>query len=43
MLLSCALLMADLAQVKTEPNLERRSRAALENADRSLKASRQAY
>jgi hypothetical protein len=43
MLLSCAPLLADLAQVKAEPNLERRSRAALENADRSLKASRQAY
>ena len=43
MLLSCAPLLADLAQVKAEPNLERRSRAALENADRTLKASRQAY
>jgi hypothetical protein len=43
MLLSCAPLLADLAQVRAEPNLEKRSRAALENAERSLKASRQAY
>jgi len=43
MLLLCAPAMADLAQVKGEANLEKRSRAALENADRSLKASRRAY
>jgi hypothetical protein len=43
MLVSCVPLLADLAQVRAEPNLEKRSRAALENAERSLKASRQAY
>ena len=43
LLLSCAPLLADLAQVRAEPNLEKRSSAALENAERSLKASRQAY
>jgi hypothetical protein len=43
MLLSCAPLLADLAQVRAEPNLEKRSRAALDNAEHSLKASRQAY
>ena len=43
-MLLCGLpLAADLAQVRAEPNLEKRSRAALELADRSLKASRQAY
>lgn len=41
--LACAPLMADLAQVRTEPNLEKRSRAALENADRALKECRKAY
>jgi hypothetical protein len=43
MLLSCAPLLADLAQVRAEPNLEKRSKVALENAERSLKASRQTY
>ena len=43
LLLSCAPLLADLAQVRAEPNLEKRSKAALENAEHSLKASRQAY
>ena len=43
LLLSCARLLADLAQVRAEPNLEKRSRIALENAEHSLKASRQAY
>ena len=42
-LLCCLPLAADLAPVRAEPNLEKRSRAALEVADRSLKASRQAY
>jgi hypothetical protein len=42
-LLCCFPLAADLAQVRAEPNLEKRSRAAIELADRSLKASRQAY
>ena len=41
--LLCGPLMADLAKVRSEPNLEKRSRAALELADRSLRASRQAY
>jgi hypothetical protein len=36
-------LMADLAPVRAEPNLEKRSRAALDNAERSLSASRKAY
>jgi hypothetical protein len=43
LLLSCAPLLADLAQVRAEPNLEKRSRVALENAEHSLKAGRQAY
>ncbi len=43
LLLSSAPLLADLAQVRAEPNLEKRSRIALENAEHSLKASRQAY
>jgi hypothetical protein len=43
LLLSCTPLLADLAQVRAEPNLEKRSSSALENAERSLKASRQAY
>jgi len=38
-----ALLHADLAQVKAEPNLEKRSRLALENAAAALKAARTAY
>ena len=43
LLLSCAPLAADLTQVQAEPNLEKRSRFALENAERALQASRQAY
>ena len=39
---ACAL-RADLSQVMAEPNLERRSRAALEHADKALKAAREAY
>lgn len=39
----CAPLLADLAQVKAETNLEKRSKVALEQADRSLKDSRRAY
>jgi len=42
-MLGCTPLLADLAQVRAEPNLEKRSKAALDNAERSLKASRQAY
>ena len=41
--MTCAPLMADLAQVRAEPNLERRSRAALDNAERALKECRKAY
>ena len=33
----------DLAKIKAEPNLERRSKLALENAAASLKAARDAY
>lgn len=33
----------DLAQAKAEPNLERRSKLALENAQRALQAARDAY
>jgi hypothetical protein len=43
LLLSCGPLLADLAQAQAEPNLEKRSRVALENAERALKASRHAY
>jgi hypothetical protein len=43
MLLACAPVMADLAQVRAEPNLEKRAHAALDNAERALKASRKAY
>src|SRR5262249_5966153 len=43
MLLCSVPLAADMAQVRAEPNLEKRSRAALELADKSLRASRQAY
>jgi hypothetical protein len=52
LLLACCLLpllpnaragQADLAQAKAEPNLERRSKLALENAERALQAARQDY
>ena len=39
----CAAMATDLAHVQVEPNLERRSHLALEHAEQSLKASRQAY
>jgi hypothetical protein len=42
-LMCCLPLAADLAQVRAEPNLEKRSRAALDLAEKSLKASRQSY
>ena len=38
-----ALLRADLAAAKAEPNLERRSKLALDNAAVALKAARAAY
>lgn len=43
MFIGCGALRADLAGVKAEPNLEKRSRAALENAERALKDGRKAY
>jgi hypothetical protein len=36
-------LMADLATIRTEKNLEKRSRLALDHADHELKESRKAY
>jgi hypothetical protein len=41
--LLAAPIRADLASVKAEPNLERRARRALENADQALKAAQEAY
>jgi len=38
-----ALLRADLAQVKAEPNLEKRSKLALDYAQQALKDARAAY
>jgi len=38
-----ALLRADLAQVKAEPNLEKRSKLALDLAESTLKEARTAY
>ncbi len=34
---------ADLQEIKAEPNLEKRSKLALENADEALRQARQAY
>jgi hypothetical protein len=34
---------ADLAAIQAEPNLEKRARKALDNADAALKAAREAY
>ncbi len=42
-LICCSPLLADLKQVKAEPNLEKRSRAALDHAEQALKESRRAY
>ena len=42
-MLACGPAMADLAQVRAEPNLEKRAHGALDNAERALKASRKAY
>lgn len=36
-------LAADLAAVRAEPNLEKRSKLALENAEQALKEAREAY
>lgn len=38
-----AVLRADLAQVKAEPNLEKRSKLALDHADATLKEARSVY
>jgi hypothetical protein len=43
LLLAGASARADLAAAKAEPNLEKRSRLALDNADRALKQARDAY
>ncbi len=37
------LMRADLSRAKAEPNLEKRARLALENADGSLSAAKKAY
>jgi hypothetical protein len=42
-LVLCCPLLADLEQVRSEPNLEKRASLALEHADRSLKEARHAY
>jgi len=42
-LLSAGTLRADLGQVKSEANLEKRARLALENADRALREARTTY
>ena len=39
----CAPLLADLAQVRAEPNLEKRAAAALDYAEHALKDSRRVY
>lgn len=41
--LSAALLMADLTAIESEPNLEKRSRLALDNGDKAMDAARSAY
>ena len=41
--LSAGVLFADLNSVKAEPNLEKRSRLALDNAHHALRAARSAY
>ena len=42
-LVCCSPLLADLGRVKAEPNLEKRSRAALEHAEQILKDAKRAY
>jgi hypothetical protein len=42
-LLSAAVLHADLQQARAEPNLERRAKLALDNAEETLRAAREAY
>jgi hypothetical protein len=43
LLLATPVLRADLAEVKNEPNLEKRSEKALENANTALDEARKAY
>ena len=43
LMLAAGLLRADLAAVKAEPNLEKRSERALENADAVMKTMREHY
>ena len=42
-LLCCGPLLADLSQVRAEPNLEKRATLALDYAERALKDSRRVY
>jgi len=42
-LLAAAPALADLTAARAEPNLEKRSRKALENAEKALNAARQVY
>ena len=42
-LLAAVPALADLTAARAEPNLEKRSRKALENAEKALNAARQAY
>jgi hypothetical protein len=42
-LLVTGMLAADLPRVKAEPNLERRAKAALENADKALREAKEVY
>lgn len=43
LLAACSTMRADLDQARAEPNLERRSKLALDNAESALKAAREAY
>jgi len=43
MLAWCGTLPGDLTQVKSEPNLEKRARAALDNAEEVLRQARESY
>jgi hypothetical protein len=43
MALTAGTLWADLAAIKAEPNLEKRSKLALDHAESTLKAAREAY
>src|SRR5262245_50904712 len=43
MMMAAGALCADLSAAKAEPNLEKRSRLALDNADDALRTAKQAY